>query len=955
MKTFLKIISIIIILVLAAAFVLPIIFKGKIIELAKEEINKSVDAKVDFTHINLSLFKAFPDFNLGIRKLSVVGLDSFENDTLALIGSIDITLDLMSVINGDQYEIKKIKITDPQLSIKVLEDGSANYDISPAPDESDAEISEEDTEESAFNLALKLIEITNASVRYVDKSMHMTMDMENMNHILSGNMTSDITTLKTKTTIGSFDFDYEGIKYLNNALVNYDADIKADMKNEIYTLQDNNLKINEIILKFEGAVSMLQEGYNLVLAFSAPKTNFKHLLSMIPAIYQQDFESLKTSGELAIGGNIKGLYNDTHLPAFDVNLRVSDAMFQYPDLPESVKNVNINTNITNPGGDADNTVVDISQFHLELGSNPIDITMNIKNPVSDPNINGKLKGKLDLGTVKNYYPLEKGDELSGSFVADVTLSGKLSAIENENFDDFTALGSMLIKDLKYRSEMVNDEVEVSNAQLNFAPEYLDLVSFKLKIGENDFNAKGKIENYLGYVFKDDVLKGNLITQSNYFNVGSILPEDEASESLASVQDEEYTMSVIEIPSNIDFIMSVSFEQLIYDIYDLSNVNGKILIKDEKLTLDNLNMNLLDGEIKLSGYYTAIDVAKPEFDFSMNINEIDIQQAYNTFGTLSEYAPIAKKTEGKFSTEMTLNSVLDKEMMPVYETMTGKGKLKTSRLTIQDVNTLNKLGELLKYDKIKRMVIDKIQLEFQFIDGKLLIEPFDMKVNNYKATLGGWTGFDQHIDYALNLQIPRSEFGGAANDFLEGLVKQANDKGAKFSLGETVSLNAGIGGTLTNPTIETNLKETGKNMADDLKKQIDDEVEKKKEELRKEAQAEADKILSDANKQADKLVTEANKQAAKIRKEAKSAAKKITNEAEKQAKKVEEEGKKKGFLAEAAAKETAKQMRKEAQKQADNVIEEGNKQAEGIENKAKSEAIKIKAEAKKNADKVLEGF
>jgi cell division septum initiation protein DivIVA len=305
--------------------------------------------------------------------------------------------------------------------------------------------------------------------------------------------------------------------------------------------------------------------------------------------------------------------------------------------------------------------------------------------------------------------------------------------------------------------------------------------------------------------------------------------------------------------------------------------------------------------------------------------------------------------------MILNSVLDKEMMPVYETMTGSGKLKTSRLTIQDVNTLNNLSEVLKYDKIKRMVIDKIQLDFQFIDGKLLIEPFDMKVNNYKATLGGWTGFDQRIDYALNLQIPRSEFGGAANDFLEGLVKQANDKGAKFSLGEMVSLDAVIGGTLTNPTIKTNLKETGKSMADDVKKQIEDEIEKKKEELRKEAQAEADKILSDANKQADNLVAEANKQAAKIRKEAKSAATKITDEAEKQAKKVEEEGKKKGFLAEAAAKETAKQMRKEAQKQADNVIKEGNKQAEGIENKAKAEATKIKAEARKNADKVLEGI
>lgn len=954
MKTFLKIIVITIVIILAAAFVLPFAFKGAIMKVAKEEINKSVEAKVNFSNISLSLFKSFPNFNLGIEKLSVVGNKPFDGDTLAYIQSINVTLDMMSVIKGDNYEIKKIKINRPQLLIKVLEDGTANYDIAPASDEK-AEVQVTDNTESTFNLALKHFEISNAILHYIDESTGMKVEIFNLNHTLSGNLTDDVTTLKTKTNISSLSFNYDGITYMNNATLNYDANIDADLKNEIYTLNKNSLKLNEILLQFDGSISMIEEDINLVLTFNAPKTDFKHLLSMIPAIYAKDFESIKTSGKLSFDGYVKGLYNENNLPAFNVNLAVTDAMFKYPDLPESVNNVNISTNIKNKGGDADNTIIDISKFHLQMGQNPVDLTLNIKTPVSNPDINSHFKGNLDLASVKNYYPLDEGDKLAGSFAADITLKGKLSAIENEQYENFTALGSMLINELQYESPLVNGTVKLKRAQLNFSPEYLDLVAFNTIIGDNDFSAKGKIENYLAYVFKGDMLSGNLITQSNYFNVLSLMPESEEEANPEEPEsDEEYTMTVIEIPDNIDFVMSSSFTKLIYDNYEFENVNGQIIIKDQKLTLDNINMNILDGEMKMSGYYTAIDIDKPKFDFNMDISKIDIQQAYNTFGTMSKYAPIAKKTAGKFSTQMRFFSTLDQEMMPIYETMTGKGKLQTTQLTIQDVNTLNKLSEVLKYEKIKKMVIDKIRLDFEFIDGKLLVEPFDMKVNNYKATLGGWTAIDQSIDYALNLEIPRSDFGSAANDFLNGMVKQANDKGANFSLGDMVSLNAGIGGTLSNPTIKANLKESGKSMVEDVKKQIDEEIEKKKEELKQEAKDKAQKIINDANKQADKIVAEAEKQAANVKKEARSAAKKITDEGEKQAKKVEDEGKKNGFLAEAAAKEAAKKIRKEANAQADNVVKEGDKQANGIVNKANSQATKIKQNAQKEADKILEG-
>ena len=412
------------------------------------------------------------------------------------------------------------------------------------------------------------------------------------------------------------------------------------------------------------------------------------------------------------------------------------------------------------------------------------------------------------------------------------------------------------------------------------------------------------------------------------------------------------MTVVEIPGNIDFEMAATFDKLIYDNIVMDNVKGMLKIKDKKLELTNLSMNLLKGEMVMNGVYSTVTPDKPDFDFGLNMKNIDIQEAYKTLEILSTYAPIAQKTSGSLSAKMNLKSNLDKEMSPVYETMTGGGEFSTSPIKVSGVNTLDKIADALKMDNLRSLDISKILVQFEFIDGKIMVKPFDMKVSNYTAKLGGWTAFDQTIDYVMNLNVPRKEFGSAANNVLDNLVSQANSKGANFSLGEIVSLDVLIGGTLTEPTIKTGLKDAGKNLMEDMKEQVKQEVEKKVEEVKEDAKAQAQKLIDDANKSAQMLISEAEKQADNIRKTAADGAKKLRDEADVQAKKVEAEGKKNGFIAEAAAKESAKGIRKEADKKATALTTEADKQANGVVAKAKQEADAIKKKAQEEADKLL---
>lgn len=166
MKKFLKISGISLLVAFIILLALPFLFKGKIIQSIKDETNKNINAKVNFSDdIGLSLIKSFPKLQLDIKQLSIVGIDTFKNDTLAYLPELSVTMNLMSVIKGDKIEINRIYLKEPMLNILVLENGKANYDIAKA-DSSAAE-----TSASTFKMALDELEVSNGNLVYEDKSL----------------------------------------------------------------------------------------------------------------------------------------------------------------------------------------------------------------------------------------------------------------------------------------------------------------------------------------------------------------------------------------------------------------------------------------------------------------------------------------------------------------------------------------------------------------------------------------------------------------------------------------------------------------------------------------------------------------------------------------------------------------------------------------------------------------
>ncbi|HRU61174.1 MAG TPA: AsmA-like C-terminal region-containing protein [Bacteroidia bacterium] len=873
LKWFFIVIGVLLVLLIAT----PFLFKDKLVGLIKEETNKNLNATVDFSDASLSLIRSFPNLSLELENLSVINMAPFAGDTLVYAKSLGITVDIMSVIRGSEINIRSVTVADAVMNFLVTKEGKANWDIA-KPSETPTAAGEP----SKFKASLKSYTVSNADVTYDDRSLDFYLRLKDVNHAGKGDFTQDLFVLSTTTISPNVAMKYGGVPYIAAAKAEILADLDMDMKQFKFTFKQNQLKLNELELGVDGWVAMPDTNIDMDLKFNAPKADFRNFLSMIPAVYSKDFSSIQANGKMALSGFIKGRYNAASMPGFGLKLDIDNGRFKYPSLPAEVRSVFVNLAVENPDGVPDHTYINLSRLDANLGGDEFRSRLVLKTPVSDPDLDAMMKGRINLDNVKKFVPLEKGTDLSGRMEADLELKGRMSSIDRKQYDQFKAAGRLLLSQFKYVDPAVGKPVSIAELKLGFSPQIVRLENLQMQAGKTDIQAEGSLEQFLAYFLKDEgVLTGKLNMTSRVVDLNEWMP---ASDSTNAATADTAALSVIPVPANIDFTMNASIGKLVYTNFNIYNLKGSLIVRDESVRMSGVNMQLMDGTMAMNGSYSTKNPKAPDIDFSMDIKNFDMQKTVATFNTVEKLAPMAKYCSGKFGTTMTVKGQLDQHMSPVVNSLTGAGKLSTSQVVISNFPAFNKLADALKMPSWKKLDVPALNPSFRFVNGRVYVDPFDVTMNGNKATIAGSNGFDQTIDYTMAVQIPRSSFGGNANAALEGLVSKANASGANFSLGETVPLNVTIGGTVLEPKVGTDLNKKGAAVMDDLKAKAKAEFDKKKAEAEAKARAEADKLKAEAEAKLNAEKEKAKAEADRLKKEAEAKAKAAADSAKKAAEK-----------------------------------------------------------------------
>ena len=292
------------------------------------------------------------------------------------------------------------------------------------------------------------------------------------------------------------------------------------------------------------------------------------------------------------------------------------------------------------------------------------------------------------------------------------MRARLSDVNRKQYDRVSANGTVEIRQLVLNAADLRQPLNIDEAKLTLSPQHAQLSSFRGRVGSSDLTMTGSLENVLGFVLGKEDLRGTATLASQRFDLNEWRSDDE--------------LKSIVVPPRIDFTLRAAADTVKYGILSLRNTRGTLRIKDQRATLEDFKMNVLGGELGISGFYETRPDVRPAFDLAVNLANVVASSAFTEISTIQAFAPVARYAEGNVSAQMKLNGELGKDMMPVLENLTGLGSLLTSSLVLRDFPPLEGLAEALKLQQLRDPGFMDLKSSFAIDKGRLHVKPFDVR-------------------------------------------------------------------------------------------------------------------------------------------------------------------------------------------------------------------------------------
>ena len=808
MKKGLKIIGFIFIgliaLILLAGILVPVIFKDDIKKAIDDAVAENVNAKIyfDTDKFGLSVFKSFPDITVTMDEFGVIGEEEFEGDTLAAVGSFRVVVDIMSVINGPQMKINGIHIGNAKINALVTKEGKANWDIAkPTP-----EVEEEESE--PFSLAIDNFEIVNANVIYDDQLGNMFAEVKNLNYNASIEL-GELYNLISSGGIEALTYKMDGVSYLNQAKLNIKFDTEMDLNNMKFTFKENQFSLNDFTFGFDGVVEMPDTNTTrLDITYEAKETSFKNILSLVPGVFLEGFEELKTSGDLKFNGYAKGDLVGDQIPLFELNLFVKDGMFQYPDLPTAVENVQVDLKVNNVDGVVDNTIVNLQKFHMDMGKNPIDAKLLLKG-LTNMDLDADVKAKINLAEINTMYPIE-GLDLKGGFSVNAKAKGiyseaaKLMPVVQATM----GLKNGYVKSAEFPAPLENlnlDAEAFSDGVM--ANSWFNLKDFKMTLDGEQFGAKALVKNFDNINY--DASFDGTIDITKMLKLYPI--EDMELAGLISIDEFNTKGKMSDIDSENYMALQSSGDMTIRDFFysDVDLPQGfKITEANANFNSNTVNLTKFDGYVGKSDIHMngVIDnymgYLFSETD-SILVGKVDFSsKAFDLNEWMEEEVPVEEEIPLEIipipqNINFVMNSRIDKLLYDNYDisNMVGVIVVKDGIATMKDAGFNMLGGKFTGGGFYNTRDVEHPLYSMDFNIEKLAIADAYNTFNTIQKmapiakSLNGMVNSQIHLDGELGqdmMPILKTLNGGGFVNFLDGQMKE-------FTTGQKINSLTGFNG------------------------------------------------------------------------------------------------------------------------------------------------------------------
>jgi len=463
-------------------------------------------------------------------------------------------------------------------------------------------------------------------------------------------------------------------------------------------------------------------------------------------------------------------------------------------------------------GDYDKDKLDISSLLVELEPNDITLSGHVSNILNYYFNNENLEGDLTVSSTfmdLNSYIIE-GDTSSSQAMV-------------ETFDNLNV-------GINYSAdELIYDAYEISNfiTKSSLSNDNINIKSAAGKIGESDFSLNGKLTNLYNYLYSNESIEGDLSLDSKTINYADFVEVDPNSA----------TEEIPIIPNNVNVSIQVNADKILYDLITINNAKMNLDVIANRVNMSDFKGNTFGGEIGLQGYYDTENADAPQFGLKYQMDKMNIGKAIESNKTFAILAPIYKYVEGFFNSTLVMEGLLQKDMMPDFNSLTGSGFVETLEGKLLGYSPVEKINSLLNLESGKQWFLKGTKNWFEIKNGALQVKEFGYQVKDIPMKISGNHRFNMDMNYLIKASIPRKyvETTGLGKEItkeFDEIISQINKRGLDIQSGSYVDADIVLTGNIKNPQIKlTNIRIADKPLTEQIKDQVRQKVDEKKAEIR----------------------------------------------------------------------------------------------------------------------------
>jgi len=798
-KKILIIFSAIVVLFLALALVITIIYGDNIKQYFISKINNYLNTEVKVGDVQFSLLSKFPDacitFNdvvaMSAKGFEKTNFKNFNSDTLLVAKKVFLQFNIFDIFSK-KYNIKAIQIENGYSNILIDYKGGDNYHFWKAVESSDS---------SDFKLDLKNIQLNEFNLLFYNKSQELKFKCYTSDFNISGKFNNDKYELKTSGDIELKKFIINKVSYIkNNAL---SIKLKFDVDNNNFKIKKGTISISDVVLNVTGNYNFTSSNINLkIFGNNIDIVNF---ISILPQDIQKKLSDFTTNGIMYFNSVVKGKIDYKNTPNIFADFGIKKSTIKQESTDVKLENVFVKGSFTNGKKQSTQTsILKLDSVYAVINNNIISGSYSISN-FSNPSIKLNVNGNFELEQLSKFLNLKQFKNVNGKAKANIVFSGNvenLTSITASDYKNSVSSGKIILTNTNLQFVNSTDLYSNINAGFTFHNNDVRIDSLKFLLNGHDFEVSGYLKNLIAYLMLDNE-KLNIETSihSKYLDVKQMF-----------VGDNNKTGGVL-IPENVTLSSNIFVDELNYGKFNAKRASAFIECGNNAFTFTSLVLESFGGNINADG---AVKITNNKIKLQTNakFKNINIKSLFYSFDNFGQTFILDKNMKGILNADLSVSADWDNNFTLNQNSLTATCTAQINNGELINFEPMYKLSDYIAVSELKQIKFDKLTNDIVIKDRKVIIPQMEIKSSAFNIELSGEHTFDNNIDYKLKVLL---------SEILANKAKKAKKENEEFGvveddgLGRT-SLYLSIKGNVENYKITYDTKKVKEHIKDNLKQE-----------------------------------------------------------------------------------------------------------------------------------------